>query len=240
MRMNKPEERPDPEAFTNPSPHPDQDIHLAILGDLLRKLGVRRIIVPCEGSAALSGVAKIDFLPEGLHLPPGLKETLHEVAHCYRSAGCPSSAASAGTLTLYPVEGLARLERWERFEEREAIDFKPMNLASELRVRLSHAGISRVQARFRGAGGSGRMDEWTVRPASAQLDSELEEDLEYFLLDQLPWGWQDQEGSFGEFTVDVGAGQVEMEAYRRLTKRTQVECILWRWRKPGHIANRPA
>jgi hypothetical protein len=62
------------------------------------------------------------------------------------------------------------------------------------------------------------------------LGSELEKELEGFLLSQLPEGWKDDQGSWGEFTIDVAAGQLTAQANWRIDDVSHPQQTCWRWR----------
>ena len=74
------------------------------------------------------------------------------------------------------------------------------------------------------------MEELTIEPQSATL-GDLEEELEDFLLNLLPGGWEINEGSHGQFTVDVASGRVEVDAYSRVQKDTDPQLTRWKWRQ---------
>ncbi len=156
---------------------------------------------------------------------------LRDVAEGYCPDGYQNNEGGYGTLTVYPFLGFAQLEHYDNFEESEDMETVPAALPEELRQRLSHTGISSVAARFDGFGDSGQMEEVTVLPESAELDGDLEEDLENFLLDQLVPGWENNEGGYGDFTVDVQTGEVTAETYSRVQSVSEVQLTRWKWRQ---------
>jgi hypothetical protein len=137
-------------------------------------------------------------------------------------------------LTIYPFEGLAELQHYSRFEDSQEMDgltFTP--LPQVLRDRLAALEITTVTARFDGYGDSGQMEEINIdtESESANLDDDLVDALDDFLMEQIPGGWENNEGGFGEFSVDVATGTVECDAYWRVENAAEAEIIRWKWRQ---------
>ena len=78
---------------------------------------------------------------------------------------------------------------------------------------------------------SGQIDTFTVEPDSASIDDDLWSKLDEFLMAQLPGGWEDNDGAFGEFKVDVASGAVEVTATRRIEAEADAKHTRWKWRR---------
>jgi hypothetical protein len=221
---------PDPQDFTDPSPNPEGDTGLAILADALQEHGVTLVVVCYEGSGDSGAVGEVAYTPPNVSLPKWLEVNLRDVAEGYCPDSYENNEGGYGTLTIYPCLGLAELEHHDRYEDSESIDTQPVALPRRLARPLSRLGIMRITAHFDGYGDSGQMEELTVEPESAVLDGALEDELQDFLLDQLPGGWEINEGSYGEFTIDVTGGQVEVDAYWRVEKDSDPQVTHWQWR----------
>src|SRR5439155_25996331 len=128
-------------------------------------------------------------------------------------------------------DGLAELEHCARYEDSEVLDTEAATLPPRLRRRLLRLGVRRVAAHFDGYGDSGQIESFQVDPEGVALGDDLERELEGFLLEQLPGGWEINEGGHGEFTVDVPAARVEVDAYFRVEKDSDTEVTRWRWRR---------
>jgi hypothetical protein len=130
---------------------------------------------------------------------------------------------------LYLAHGLAELEHYDRYEDAVGIDLATVALPAELHRSLTQLGVTGVTARFDGSGDSGQIEAFTVEPETVVLGA-LEEELEDFLVEQLPGGWEINAGSFGEFTVDMAAGAVTVQASWRIEKDSDVLATHWHWR----------
>jgi hypothetical protein len=221
---------PDPQEFTDPSPDPDGDGDLAVLCDLLQERGVTRVDVCYQGGGDEETVEDVEFEPADAFLPDWVEGRLRDVAAGYWPDGYAAGDGGHGTLTVYPYDGLAELRHHDRYEDVESLDVRAAPLPRGLRRRLARLGVRRVVARFDGYGDSGQLGEFAVEPGAAELDAALEEELADFLLEQLPGGWEINEGSFGEFAVDVGSGRVAADASWRVEKDAEPEVTRWRWR----------
>ena len=87
---------------------------------------------------------------------------------------------------------------------------------------------AKVAASFDGCGDSGQIETVTVEPEGIEISDDLRNQLDDFLLNQLPSGWEINEGSFGEF--DVHDGHVTVEASWRIEKETDAQVTQWKWR----------
>ena len=104
-------------------------------------------------------------------------------------------------------------------------------MPEELRQHLTQLGVRQITAHFDGCGDSGQFEEVTAEPDTVTLDGDLVEQLEDFLAEQLPGGWEINEGSFGQFEVDVSTGEVTGDAYRRVAQESEAQVTRWKWRQ---------
>jgi hypothetical protein len=224
-------DRPDPQDFHDPSPEPSSDPDLAILGDALQEHGVRRVVVRYQGYGDEGAIEEIELEPADAPLPDWLEASLQDVAEDYCPDGYENNDGGYGCLTVYPFDGLAELEHCARYEDSQALDTQAATLPSRLRRRLLRLGVRRVAAHFDGYGDSGQIGGFEVEPEAVALGDDLERALEDFLLGRLPEGWEINEGGHGDFTVDVPAARVEVDAYFRVEKDSDTEVTRWRWRQ---------
>jgi hypothetical protein len=231
MIENEAEDRPSPEDVTDASPDPAQDTELAILGDVLQDHGVTRVLIRYEGSGDSGCVDEVTFEPQGVRLPEWVEYRLRELAEGYCPHGYENEAGGYGSLTLYPPTGLATLEHFDRYEESEVMDAKAVRLSEVLRQRLIQLQITTITATFDGYGDSGRIHNVSTEPEGIRINTQLRHELEDFLLEQLPGGWEINEGSYGDFTVDVSAGEVEADAHWRTEEDSGPQFVHWQWRK---------
>jgi hypothetical protein len=222
---------PDPREFTDASPNPARDTELAMLGDALQDHGITRVVVRYEGYSDEGGVDEVTVEPEGARLPDWIDAWLCKLAEGYFPEGYANDAGGHGSLTVYPASGLAELEHFDRSEGTEAMEAGAAPLPRRLRQRLSRLGVTRVTATFDGYGDSGQIEDLTAEPDNVAIDDGLRSELEDFLLDQLPGGWEINEGSYGDFTVDVASGTVEADASWRTEEESEARLTRWGWRK---------
>src|SRR5262249_60990266 len=97
--------------------------------------------------------------------------------------------------------------------------------------RVGGLGVRRLATAFDGSGGSGQFDPPEVEPDGVEVEAGLLDELEEFLAEQLPGGWEINEGSFGRFAVDVESGEVEADAYSRNELSSEGCTTRWRWRQ---------
>ena len=227
-----PNEEPlDPDEFTDLSPDQLKDVELSVVCDALQEHGIKSVVVRYSGSGDQGSVEEVAFEPADVQLPGWIETTLEDVAECYCPQGYENNEGGYGTLTIHPFEGVAELEHCDHFEDSEAIDTRTPILPQELRRRLVQLGVQRVLARFDGYGDSGQIDLMEVEPETVKLDKDLHQDLENFLLEELPSGWEINAGSYGEFTVDVAAGHIELDAFWRIEKDSEPQFTRWKWRQ---------
>jgi hypothetical protein len=231
MSRNPNQGAPDPRDFTDASPNPEKDHDLALLGDALQECSVKRVVVRYAGWGDDGSVEEVLYDPEEAAVPRGIDDWLRVVAEAFCPDGYEDNDGGFGSLTVYPFEGLAELEHTDRYVDSVGADVPAATLPARLRRRLSKLAITAVTARFDGYGDSGQIEAMVVQPETAVLGRDLAEDLEDFLLRHLPDGWDDNEGSFGDFTLDVAAGLVEVDACWRVDGESDRETIRWNWRE---------
>jgi hypothetical protein len=231
MPENQDEIPPDPQEFTEFSPNPEGDVDLSVLCDALQEAGVSCVVARYEGSGDSGAVAEVEYAPEGCSVPAWVQDKLLVVAEGYCPDGYENNEGGYGSLTVFPFAGLAQLEHYDRQEDTEPMDAGPARLPAPLRRRLSALGVTAVTAHFDGYGDSGAIDGFSVEPGTAVLGADLEGALEDFLLGRLPGGWQDNEGCYGEFAIDVQGSTVEAEAWWRVEKDADVRLTRWSWRQ---------
>jgi hypothetical protein len=224
-------ETPDPQDFNDPSPNPEGDGELAGVCAALRRYAVTRLVVRYAGSEDDGGVEEVVYEPEEAPVPQEINDRLQDVAETYCPDGYEDNHGGYGSLTLYPFAGLAVLKHTARYEDAEEAEVRATPLPARLRRRLSRLGITGVTARFDGYGDEGSIEEFVAQPETAVLGRRLEDDLEDFLLDRLPGGWEDGEGGFGDFVLDVAGGTVRVVAYWRVEKVWPPQIIRWKWRQ---------
>jgi hypothetical protein len=130
-------------------------------------------------------------------------------------------------------------EDWESFEK-AAAEANRLNKAVVFEA-LSQAGITRVCVGFDGYGDQGQMERataqtngkgtefpsvavslWESRYGGTELKAhelplqEAVEHLCYRCLEERHGGWENNEGSFGEFALDVPARTITLEHYGRI------------------------
>jgi hypothetical protein len=127
--------------------------------------------------------------------------------------------------------GLAEREHYDHYEDSERMATHAGGLPEEVREQLVQAGLTSVIVQFDGSGDSGGVEEVTVEPEISILPDELRETVEDLVMDMLPGGWENNEGGFGTFTVDVEEGSIAVDAWWRIQQDTEVRYTRWRWRK---------
>ena len=85
--------------------------------------------------------------------------------------------------------------------------------------------------RFDGNGDSGLIEDFTTEPASVTIGQELQAELEEFLAERLPGGWEINEGSSGDIKVDVASGRIEVSGYWHVERETEPQVTRWRFRQ---------
>src|SRR5438270_91877 len=104
------EEPPDPRDFSDASPNLASDAELTVLGDALQERGIPRVIVRYEGCGDSGCVAEIDYTPQIESPPEWLDDALEHAAEGYCPDGYENGTGGYGSLTIYPMQGLATLE----------------------------------------------------------------------------------------------------------------------------------
>jgi hypothetical protein len=229
MTDNAPQDFPDPPAVADASPNPADDTHLAVVGDALEEHGITQVVIHYDGSGDSGSVGEVDYTPADKSLPDWIDAKLRALAEGYCPEGYENNEGGYGTLTLNVLDGLAELEHHDRYEDAEDLDVPTVPLPQELQQRLTQLGVTAITAHFDGFGDSGQIDQMTVEPDSVTLDPGLSDALDDFLVEQLPGGWEINEGSFGDFQVDVANGQVTAEAFSRVAEEAH-HISRWRWR----------
>ena len=230
MAENENDDSPAPEGFTDDSPDPGSDAELAILCDALQEHGISKVVVRYQGCGDSGGVEAVEFEPAKVQLPDWMEDNLRDVAERYCPDGYEINEGGSGVLTVHPFLGLAELKHTDRFEDSEDMDEPAAVLPPTLRRQLSRRGVRTVTARFNGCGDSGQFEDMTTEPDGVELSDALRDELENFLFEQLPGGWEINEGSFGTFTVDVRVGTVGAEAYWRVERDAESQVTRWQWR----------
>jgi hypothetical protein len=221
---------PDQKDFTDTSPNPAADSDLAVVCDGLCERGIRRVVVRYEGCGDSGSIEEVEYMPKRILVPAALDDKLQDMAAEYCPDGYENNEGGYGTLTLYLRQGLAELEHFDRVEDTEDMGVASVPLPEELRAKLVQAGITGVTAHFDGYGDSGQIEWLTAEPEGATLAPELESELDGFLAAQLPEGYENNAGGFGDFTVNVAGGQVDVNATWRVESET-AEVTRWKWRK---------
>jgi hypothetical protein len=230
MIETEPKEPPDPRAFTDDSPNPARDGDLAILCDSLQEQGITEVRVRYSGSGDSGSVEEVEIEPEHACLPSAIEDWLCVMAEDYCPDGYENNDGGYGTLTVYPLLGLATLAHSNCYEDSYPIDTGPVSLPEALQQGLSRQGITRITAVFNGFGDSGQIDDLTVEPEHIEIDGALQDELEDLLLDVLPGGWENNAGGFGDFSVEIATGQVAVDASWR-TEEADAHVTRWQWRK---------
>ncbi len=222
---------PDPAVFTDPSPKPAEDGDLAVLGDALMERGVTSVTVHYEGSGDSGAVTEVAFEPPDVFITDHDRDWVCEVAENYCPDGYEINEGGYGLLIIHPSEGLAQLEHWERYEDTEDMEVPSRRLPARLRRQLRQLGLTTVTAQFDGSGDSGQFYALDVEPSSVTLADQLQNQLEDFFADLLAPGWENNAGSFGDFTVDVATGTVVGSASWRVEQDSEAQITRWKWRK---------
>jgi len=230
VKNNEPEDTPNPEDFVDASPNPGDDPDLAVLCDALQEQGITRVVVRYEGSGGSGGIEEIEYEPPNAQPATPFEDLLRDLAENYCPAGYENNEGGYGTLTIHPFLGLAELEHSQRYQDTEDMGIGTRSLPEPLQQRLAQLGVTDITAHFNGYGDSGEMEDLTVEPSNVQIEDGLREELENFLLEQLPGGWEINEGSFGDFVIDVSEGQVALDASWR-TEQSEDSVTRWKWRK---------
>ena len=219
----KQNEAPDPNAFTDPSPCPSSDADLATLGAVLRELGVKQVIVHYNGCGDSGCTDEVAYRPKRVRLAGWVEDKLREVAEAYCPDGYENNEGGHGSLTIYPFEDLASLAHYDRYEDGESYGARSFPVPDDLRERLAQRGVTAVTAHFDGYGDSGQIDSITTEPESIALGRELQDTVDDFLTEQLPAGWMDNQGGYGDFTVEVASGRVVLDGYWRVEQDSDVQ-----------------
>jgi hypothetical protein len=223
---------PDPEEFTDSSPNPDKDAEWAVLGDALVELGVTRIVFRYDGSGDSGSVEEVEFEPAEARGPERLEGALQSLAEDYTPEGYENNEGGHGSLTVYPELGLAELEHFDRYGGSVGMEgVGAAELPEGLRQRLLRLGVGTVTAHADGSGDSGMMEELVTEPGDIVLGRELEEELEGFLLDRLPAGWENNQGGYADFIVDVPSGSVHVDGYWYTEEDSDASLARWKWRE---------
>ena len=122
MADNDSPDDPDPNDFTDPSPYPDSDIELAMLGDDLQDRGIAQVLIRYDGSADSGGVEKVEFEPANARVPDWIEDKLRDLAEWYCPDGYGNDDGGYGTLTVYLSAGLAELEHTDRYADSENME----------------------------------------------------------------------------------------------------------------------
>src|SRR5262249_49720133 len=163
-------------------------------------------------------------------LPDWVEDKLRDVAEDYCPEGYENNDGGFGTLTVYPGPGLAEREHNDSYEDAQPMDqARAAPLPRGLRRRLTRRGVTQVTAHFDGFSDSGQLEQLVCEPTSVTIPRDLEDALEDFLLEQLPGGWEINDGSSGDFTVDVAEGTVAVDASWRTMNATSTN-TRWKWR----------
>jgi hypothetical protein len=221
----------DPDNFTDASPDPARDADLAALCDTLRGLGVNRIVLRYDGCGDSGSIQEVEYEPESFRPTRELEDKLYEVAESYCPDGYENNDGGDGCLTVHVTEGLAELEHTDRFEDTEDMDVATAALPEALRERLTRLGVTAVTANFDGYGDSGQIEALAAEPPGVILDRQLSDELEDYLFGLLPGGWENNEGGYGDFAVDVAGGRVQASAYWRVEKDSETVTTRWKWRR---------
>ena len=84
---------------------------------------------------------------------------------------------------------------------------------AELCPQLASLGVQQVEIQYDGYGDSGAIEELHALAGEHRL--ELPEDLSQALTSAaeclLPWGWENNEGAFGKFILEVAQRQIRRE-----------------------------
>lgn len=230
MLETEPFEPPDPEEFTDESPDPETDPTMAALADAYAQHGITQVVVHYDGCGDSGCISGVEYLPEGVSLPPWIEKSLLDIAENYCPDGYENNDGGYGTLTLYPQLGLARLDHRDYYEESVEMDATSAGLPVDLQQRLLQLKVSQLTAEFDGYGDSGQINDITTEPDGIHLDNELRAALDDFLWNQLPEGFENNEGGYGTFTVDVATGEIVIDAYWREAKDSDSKITAWRWR----------
>lgn len=104
-------------------------------------------------------------------------------------------------------------------------------LRNALLKRLRDLGVATATAHYEGYGDSGEIEDPAAKDATGKevaLPAEMAEavkDAAYEYLEQSHGGWEINEGSFGDFSIDVASGRQRLEHNERFesTEYSEVE-----------------
>lgn len=225
------EQPPNPDEFTDTSPHPANDAELAVFCDMLQERGITEVVISYSGSGDEGAVEDIVWEPGGTSIPDLAERRLSDLAEEYCPPGYQNDMGGYGTLTIYPAEGLAELEHCDYYEDTEDMQVGDAEVPEAILSQLKEFRVSRLTAHFDGYGDSGQFEDIDVLPEGIEIDHDLREQIEDFLVDLLPGGWEINDGSFGSFTIDVESGELTPDAYGRVTEESEPKFTRWKWRQ---------
>jgi hypothetical protein len=225
------DEPPDPNDFTDSSPCPANDAELAAQCELLHQHGIQKVTIQYEGSGDSGGIEHVELEPSHIKFPTAIQHQFWDLAEGFCPDGYENNDGGYGTLTLFITLGCAQLEHTDRYEDTESLTVQPASLPDDLKQSLATDGVIRLTASFDGSGDSGQIETVTVEPEGIEISDALWDKLDDFLLELLPGGWEINEGSFGQFDIDVGQGQVTVDASWRIASETNACVTRWKWRK---------
>jgi hypothetical protein len=231
MSESETADAPDPDEFADESPDPARDADLAALCDTLRGLGVTRVVLRYDGCGDSGSIQEVEYEPEDYRPTREAEDKLCNVAEGYCPDGYEISDGGYGCLTVQVAAGLAELEHTDRYEDTEDMDVGTADLPEDLRGRLTRLGVTAVTANFDSYGDSGQIEGLNAEPQGVILDGRLSDELEDYLFGLLPGGWENNEGGYGDFAVDVAGGRVQASAYWRVEKDSETLTTRWKWRR---------
>ena len=187
-------------------PRPD----LAVLCDLLQEQGVTHVTIRYEGFGDSGSVEEVALEPENAAIPEWVERRLAELGEGYCPEGYANNDGGYGQLTIFPSEGFAELEHYDKYEDSEAMDAGGARLPPALRERLAQLGVRRIVARFDGYGDSGQFEEMVVTPEGIELGGDVEDQVDSFL--RLPRWLARQCGQLAPFPF-TSLGRVAVDAH---------------------------
>lgn len=111
---------------------------------------------------------------------------------------------------------------WTEIEQARAEARKARKgLRAQMRERLQSAGVVRVEARYNGYGDSGNIEDVTLTPEAASLETDLKvklEDLLWGTAYDLHPGFEINEGGDGEIDWDVTKDAMSIEHREHFTQ----------------------